>query len=143
MVSRQHKKASMYRNPRLLRNSHAESRCSAVLDFLKYLKHTRKKLEGLVNQDIAEVKVESMEETFVVSVSCEGSCTGLLVFILEALQAVGLEVLHARVSCSDNFHLEAIGTFENEEQAANAEVQGVKEAVMQAIHEWRGSNEKE
>jgi hypothetical protein len=34
----------------------------------------------------------------------------LLVFILEAFEELGLEVLQARVSTSDSFHLEAIAT---------------------------------
>lgn len=33
----------------------------------------------------------------------------MLVFLLEAFEELGLDVLQARVSCSDNFHLEAMG----------------------------------
>lgn len=34
---------------------------------------------------------------------------GMLVSILEAFEDLGLDVLDARVSCEDNFHLEAMG----------------------------------
>lgn len=37
------------------------------------------------------------------------SCPGLLVSILEALEELGLDVLEARVSCTDGFRLQAVG----------------------------------
>ena len=39
----------------------------------------------------------------------EKSCPGLLVSILEAFEELGLTVLEARVSCTDNLLLQAVG----------------------------------
>lgn len=58
---------------------------------------------------ILQVKVEPKEEGFVIEVMSEKRCQGLLVFILEAIEELGLELLDARVSCVDNFCLEAVG----------------------------------
>lgn len=58
---------------------------------------------------ILQLKVVAQEEGFVIKVLSERSCQGLLVFILEAFEELGLEVLQARVSCVDNFCLEAVG----------------------------------
>lgn len=58
---------------------------------------------------ILQIKVEPKEEGFVIEVMSEKRCQGLLVFILEAIEELGLEVLEARVSCVDNFSLEAVG----------------------------------
>lgn len=43
------------------------------------------------------------------NVYSESSCPGLLVAILEAFEDLGLNVLEARVSCADSFHLQAVG----------------------------------
>ena len=56
-----------------------------------------------------QVRVEAKEKGFLINVLTESSCPGLLVFILEAFEELGLDVLQARVSCSSSFHLEAIG----------------------------------
>lgn len=56
-----------------------------------------------------QVRVEAKEKGFLINVLTESSCPGLLVFILEAFEELGLEVLQARVSCSSSFHLEAVG----------------------------------
>lgn len=55
------------------------------------------------------VRVEAQEKGFLIEVLAERSCCGLLVHILEAFEVLGLDVRQARVSCSDSFHLEAIG----------------------------------
>lgn len=57
---------------------------------------------------LQQVKVESLEKGFLINVFSEKNCPGLLVSILEAFEELGLEVLDARVSCSDNFRLEAV-----------------------------------
>lgn len=44
-----------------------------------------------------------------IKVLSQRSCQGLLVFILEAFEELGLDVVQARVSCEDNFCLEAVG----------------------------------
>lgn len=56
---------------------------------------------------VLQLKVEAEEEGLVIKVKSERSCQGLLVFILEAFEELGLDVLQARVSCADNFSLEA------------------------------------
>lgn len=53
--------------------------------------------------------METLEEGFQINVYSRKSCPGLLVFILEALEEIGLNLLDARVSCEDSFKLQAIG----------------------------------
>ena len=55
-----------------------------------------------------KVTVETLEKGFLINVFSERSCPGLLVSILEATEELGLELLDARVSCSDCFHLQAV-----------------------------------
>ena len=52
--------------------------------------------------------METLEKGFQINVFSEKNCPGLLVSILEAFEELGLEVLDAKVSCSDNFRLEAV-----------------------------------
>lgn len=52
--------------------------------------------------------METLEKGFLINVISEKNCPGLLVSILEAFEELGLEVLDARVSCSDNFRLQAV-----------------------------------
>lgn len=56
-----------------------------------------------------QVTVETLEKGFVINVVSQNSCPGLLVSILEAFEELGLNVLEARVSCSDSFRLQAVG----------------------------------
>ncbi|CAL5424677.1 unnamed protein product [Camellia sinensis] len=160
MVSKEQKKAAVYRKLQLLRsitNPHAQRKTSTMIDVLKYIKDLKQKMER-VNQEIAEaqnstaqnsfpmqVHVEDQEKGFLVSVVSERSCNGLLVFILEAFESMGLDVLQARVSCSTDFHLEAIGGYVLNEGQADQEIdaQGVKQSVLQAVHKWRESSEQE
>jgi UTP:GlnB (protein PII) uridylyltransferase len=58
---------------------------------------------------LQRLRVEAQEKGFLIEVVAERSCCGLLVYILEAFEELGLDVRQARVSCSDSFHLEAIG----------------------------------
>lgn len=58
---------------------------------------------------LQQVKVETLERGFLINVFWERNCPGLLVSILETFEELGLNVLDARVSCSDSFHLEAVG----------------------------------
>ena len=53
--------------------------------------------------------METLERGFLINVFSERNCPGLLVSILETFEELGLNVLDARVSCSDSFHLEAVG----------------------------------
>ncbi|CAA3006728.1 transcription factor SCREAM2-like isoform X1 [Olea europaea subsp. europaea] len=93
---------------------------SIVVDASRYIEELKERVERL-DQDVvtlqnsneensltAQVKVESLEKGFLINVFSEKNCPGLLVSILEAFEELGLEVLDARVSCSDNFRLEAV-----------------------------------
>lgn len=56
-----------------------------------------------------QVTVETLERGFLINVLSDKNSPGLLVSILEAFEELGLDVLDARVSCSDTFQLEAVG----------------------------------
>ncbi|KAK9282597.1 hypothetical protein L1049_010814 [Liquidambar formosana] len=124
MVSREHKRAALHEKLQLLRsvtNSHALNKTSIIVDASKYIEELKHKVERL-NQDIAtaqnssdqnplpvEVKVEALEKGFLINVFSAKSCPGLLVSILEAFEDLGLNVMEARISCTDSFQLEAVG----------------------------------
>ncbi|XP_057808278.1 transcription factor SCREAM2-like isoform X3 [Salvia miltiorrhiza] len=122
MSSRNKKKAALYQKLEQLRSaSHSTSvnKASIVVDASRYIEELKERVETL-NQDVATlqnssrqdslpaVKVETLEKGFLINVLSEKNCPGLLVSILEAFEELGLDVLDARVSCSDNFRLEAI-----------------------------------
>ena len=56
-----------------------------------------------------QVSVEALGHGFLVNVSSDKSCPGLLVAVLEAFEELGLTVLQATASCADTFRLEAVG----------------------------------
>ncbi|KAF5446610.1 hypothetical protein F2P56_032223 [Juglans regia] len=153
MVSRKHKRAAMYKKLQLLRsitNSHA-SKTSIILDASKYIEDLKRKIDEMNRNIVVEtvqaslplLKVEAQEKGFVIEVFAERSCCGLLVFILEAFEELGLDVRQARVSCSDRFHLEAIGARDNQgDQEDQIDAQVVKEAVLQAIQCWSETSEQ-
>ncbi|KAH7548262.1 hypothetical protein JRO89_XS14G0090800 [Xanthoceras sorbifolium] len=86
-----------------------------------------------------QVTVETLEKGFLINVFSKKSCPGLLVSILEAFEDLGLNVLEARVSCTDTFSLQAVGG-ENEEQSSESmDAQVVKQAILQAIRNWSES----
>lgn len=58
---------------------------------------------------LQQIEVETLEKGFLVNVYSERSCPGLLVAILEVIEDLGLNVLEARVSCTDTFRLQAFG----------------------------------
>ncbi|KAL0450937.1 UNVERIFIED_CONTAM: hypothetical protein Slati_1650100 [Sesamum latifolium] len=150
MGSKDGNKASLYQKLQHLRsatNSTAVNRASIVVDASRYIQELKERVEKL-NQDIAtlqtstqqnslpaQVKVETLEKGFLINVFSERNCPGLLVSILEAFEDLGLEVLDARVSCSDAFRLEAVSD-QNEGQSDSIDAQVVKQAVLQAIRIW-------
>ncbi|KAA8534001.1 hypothetical protein F0562_031518 [Nyssa sinensis] len=152
MVSRdQQTRAALHEKLQLLRsitNSHAQSETSIIVDASKYIEELKHKVERL-NQDIdsaqnswpAQVTVETLKKGFLVSVSSERSCPGLLVSILEAFEELGLTVLEARVSCVDSFQLEAVG--EDEENGEIIDARVLKQAVFLAIKNWSESSEQD
>ncbi|GMJ09401.1 hypothetical protein like AT2G40435 [Hibiscus trionum] len=153
MVSREHKRAGLHEKLQLLRsitNSHAMNNASIIVDASKYIQELKHKVERL-NQDVAaaqtsnnrnplpmQVTVETLEKGYLINVFSDKSCPGLLVSVLEAFQELGLNVLEARVSCTDSFRLQAVG---GESECVDAQV--VKQAVLQAIKNWSGSSEQQ
>ncbi|XP_058767995.1 uncharacterized protein LOC131641713 isoform X1 [Vicia villosa] len=154
MVSKAHKRTAMYRrNLQLLRSitySTSQEKTSLILEATEYIRDLKQKLEELnllavataqkfVDYDpMPKVKVEAKEEGFVIKVHSERSCKGLLVFILEAFEELGLEVLQARVSCVDYFRLEAVGNKQEigeDTRLLNARL--IEQEVSQAIRNWR------
>ncbi|KAJ4830602.1 hypothetical protein Tsubulata_040122 [Turnera subulata] len=157
MVSRESKRTTaLHEKLQLLRsitNSQALNNASIIVDASNYIQELKEKVER-VNQDIAaaqtsghpsakpmQVTVDALEKGFLIGVLSDRSCPGLLVSILEALEELGLNVLEARVSCTDTFRLQAVGG-ENEEQES-LDAQMVEQAVLQAIRNWSESKKRE
>ncbi|CAN1172844.1 hypothetical protein LINPERHAP2_LOCUS30325 [Linum perenne] len=83
-----------------------------------------------------QVSVETVEKGFVINVISEKKCEGgLLVSVLEAFEEIGLNVVEARVSCTDTFRLHAVAE-EREQRRSNIDAQMVKRAVLEAIDGW-------
>ncbi|KAK3020891.1 hypothetical protein RJ639_047203, partial [Escallonia herrerae] len=94
---------------------------SIVVDASKYIGELKEKVERLHrdvgtsqassdhNSSPMQVTVETLEKGFLINAFSEKNYPGLLVSILQAFEELGLDVRDARVSCSDNFHLEAVG----------------------------------
>ncbi|KAK3170407.1 hypothetical protein Dsin_000112 [Dipteronia sinensis] len=160
MVSREQKKlaAVMYMMKlqvllRSIANSYALSKTSVASKYIQELKQKIEKtnIQNMVVADQVptdqqtpsplQIRVEAGEKSILIKVfnasSC--SCRGLLVFILEAFEEVGLDVLHARVSCSNGFLLEAAGVLKKEAEKVDA--QKVEAAVLQAIQSWSEINQ--
>ncbi|XP_028782294.1 uncharacterized protein LOC114738408 isoform X2 [Neltuma alba] len=135
MVSKEHshKRAVLHEKLQLLRSitdSHALNRTAIIMDASKYIAELKQK-----------VTVETLGKGFLVDVFAARSCPGLLVSILEAFEGMGLNVLEARVSCTDTFRFQAVGG--EEEEGLNMDEEAVKQAVGQAIEKWRGSSSDE
>ncbi|KAF8007692.1 hypothetical protein BT93_K1631 [Corymbia citriodora subsp. variegata] len=149
MSSRERKRAALYQKLQQLRaatNSTAVNKTSIIVDATKYISKLKEKVEQL-NQEAGtsspnrlpmEVTVDTLNRGFRINVYSERNCPGLLVSILEAFEELGLNVLDARVSCSDNFHLEAVG---GEDHGDGMDAQVVKQAVLEAIKSWSERNE--
>ncbi|KAK6234549.1 hypothetical protein QQP08_027640 [Theobroma cacao] len=152
MVSRERKRAASYKKLQMLRsitNSHAQGKTSIILDATKYIEELKDRVER-IKQDIAmaqnstcqnsfpvQLWVEAQDKGFLIKVFSERSCRGLLVFILEAFQELGLDVLQARVSCSECFLLEAVGVKDDEGSSeCLLDAPEVKRAVSHAIQNW-------
>ncbi|KAG5550728.1 hypothetical protein RHGRI_015620 [Rhododendron griersonianum] len=153
MSSRERKKEALYKKLKQLRSvthSTAVNKTSIIVDASKYIEELKEKVEQL-NQAIAPspsssdqnslpmVSVETLEKGFLINVFSQKDCPGLLVTILEAFEELGLDVLDASVSCSDNFRLEAVGG-ENQGQEDSIDAQVVKQGVLEAIKKWSENN---
>ncbi|XP_047307079.1 transcription factor SCREAM2-like [Impatiens glandulifera] len=150
---REQKRTSLYGKIQHLRSvTHSTSvnKTSIIVDASKYIEELKDKVERLEESSShgheyslpIEVSVETLKRGFLINVYSDRNCPGLLVSVLEAFDELGLDVLDAKVSCSDNFHLEVVGG-ENEEQKFGVDAQGVKQAVLEAIKKWSESNNDE
>ncbi|RWV89848.1 hypothetical protein BHE74_00042588 [Ensete ventricosum] len=117
MTSKEQKKGVLHERLQLLRsvtNSSAPSKASIIVDALKYIEELKQNIEAC-KRDLEEesclpmVTVETLEKGFLINIFCDKNCPGLLVSVLEALEALGLEVLDASISCADSFRLAAVG----------------------------------
>ncbi|XP_052735256.1 uncharacterized protein LOC108342608 isoform X2 [Vigna angularis] len=138
MVSRIHKRTAMYRNLQLLRSirySHSPPKASVLLDVSNCIQGLKQKLQELNELTVATAR-QIAEYDPMPKVLSQRSCQGLLVFILEAFEELGLDVVQARVSCADSFSLEALGNKNNEDSRA-LDAQLVEEVVSKAIQNWR------
>ncbi|KAJ4837855.1 hypothetical protein Tsubulata_019735 [Turnera subulata] len=123
------------------------SNTAVVLDASNYIRDLKQKVERL-NQEMTRddedstgdnplptIRVEEQENGFLIKVYAERNCRGLLVFILEAFEELGLQVLQARVSSTNTFLLEAVAIRENKEEEL-VDAQEVEQVVMQSIQSW-------
>ncbi|PQQ03426.1 uncharacterized protein Pyn_33886 [Prunus yedoensis var. nudiflora] len=79
-----------------------------------------------------EVKVEKIEEGFLVRVKCENA-GDTLVSVLEAFEEMGLTVLQARISSNNYFSMEAIAVAENQNQDQDQlDVRDITQAITRA-----------
>ncbi|KAK8534093.1 hypothetical protein V6N13_028224 [Hibiscus sabdariffa] len=156
MVSREDKRAALHEKLQLLRsitNSHAVNKTTIIVDASKYIAELKQKVERL-NRDISAaqssnhqnllpmVTVETLDKGFLINVFSDNSCPGLLVSLLEAFEELGLNILEARVSCTNSFRLQAVGG-EDDEQNESIDAQVVKRAVLQAIKNWSENGDQQ
>ncbi|KAF3558698.1 hypothetical protein F2Q69_00017748 [Brassica cretica] len=155
MVSREQNRGSLQEKFQLLRsatNSHAQSETSIIMDASKYIQNLKKKVERFKEDTAAEqssseptdpttpmVKVETLEKGFMIKVFSGENQPGMLVSVLEAFEDMGLDVLEARVSCTDSFSLHAMGVKQNEDEE-RMDAGAVKQAVTDAITSWGKTN---
>ncbi|GAV62467.1 hypothetical protein CFOL_v3_05990 [Cephalotus follicularis] len=149
MVSREHKRSALNEKLQILRSithSHALNKTSIIVDATKFIKEQKQKVVKLnqenTNQVPLQVTVETLEKGFLINVFLEKSCPGLLVAILESFEELGLNVLQARVSCTDGFRLQAV-TGKNGESGESIDAQVVKRTVLQAFKKWSETIELE
>ncbi|XP_021813205.1 uncharacterized protein LOC110756121 [Prunus avium] len=90
-------------------------------EYLNLIKHS---------QVPKEVKVEKIDEGFLVRVKCE-NVGDTLVSVLEAFEEMGLTVLQARISSNNYFSMEAIAVAENQNQD-QLDVRDITQAITRA-----------
>ncbi|VFQ80467.1 unnamed protein product [Cuscuta campestris] len=148
---------------RSVTNSQAMSETSIIRDASKYIEELKHKVEtanqhlllassaSIVSTDNINYDINHhhnnnnpssssppLEKGFLVKVYSERSCPGLLVALLEAFEELGLNVLEARVSSTDHFHLQALGGGENEDgdEDGRMNTEMVIEAISRVIKDW-------
>ncbi|KAL8259219.1 hypothetical protein R6Q59_027172 [Mikania micrantha] len=153
MGSKDERRAALYQKIKELGSvsqSRAVHKTSIVVEATKYIEQLKKKVEKL-QEDVSsssqalslpvKATVETLDKGFQINVFSEEDCPGLLVSILEAFEELGLDVRDANVSCSNKFHLQAIG--ENEGHVDDIDAQVVKRAVLKAIKNWSDGKDEE
>ncbi|KAG2325651.1 hypothetical protein Bca4012_040149 [Brassica carinata] len=148
MVSRNKSDSSMREKFQMLRsitNSHAESETSIIADASKYIKKLKKKVEEINNVATSEqyfcdptdpmVTVETLENGFLINITSRKNDGGMLVCLLEAFEDLGLDVVEARVSCTNSFSMHAVGS-SNYDDGESMDAEAVKQAVEVAVTTW-------
>lgn len=152
--SKEQKKGAFYEKLQKLRSAASSTgmnTASILVDASKYIEELKERVDQLNQQvatsqvsddkddDLPAVKVETLEKGFLVSVFSERNHPGLLVSVLEVFEDLGLEVLDARISCSDMFRLEAVSE-KGEVDSTDAKM--IKNAVVQAIRIWSNGTQQ-
>ncbi|KAK2975164.1 hypothetical protein RJ640_017377 [Escallonia rubra] len=142
MASRRKRGMTLRRKVDVLRkptNSKSAKETSVVMDAFLYICKLKLKIEAIRKEylhllnNTQEVKVEKLGKGFQVRVACKKG-QDLLVSILEAFEGMGLDVLHAKVSCNYFFGMVAI-VEAHQDQAID--VREVTQAVVKAIQKQR------
>ncbi|XP_062160372.1 uncharacterized protein LOC133867635 [Alnus glutinosa] len=100
---------------------------------LMAIKREYLKLMNQMKMPNKNVEVKKVGQGFLVRVNCEKG-TDRLVTILEAFDKMGLNVLQARVSCSNVFALEAIAAAQDQA----LDVKEVTKALLRTIEKKEG-----
>ncbi|CAH8376471.1 unnamed protein product [Eruca vesicaria subsp. sativa] len=153
MVSREQNNGSLQEKFQLLRsvtNSRADNETLIIMDASNYIQKLKKKVKRFkdtaAEQASSEptdpttpmVKVQTLEKGFMINVFSGKNQPGMLVSVLAAFEDMGLDVLEARVSCTDSFSLHAMGVKSEDEERMDAEA--VKQVVTEAITSWGKTN---
>ncbi|CAH2063985.1 unnamed protein product, partial [Thlaspi arvense] len=124
-----------------------ESETSIIVDASKYIKKLKQKVEKINNETTSEqyyptdpmVTAETLEKGFMIKVMSGKNEAGILVCVLEAFETLGLEVVEARVSCTDSFSLHAIGSSDDDD-GVSMDAETVRQAVAEAVRTWSNSH---
>ncbi|KAK9150607.1 hypothetical protein Syun_008916 [Stephania yunnanensis] len=114
---------------------------SIIMDAFNYIKQLKLMIEAMKKQYAnltskvpKEVKVEKIENGFLVRVTSEKG-RDMLVSVLEVFEEMGLNVVQARVSCTHSFCMEAII---ETDQVVTLEVREVTQAISKALEKKIG-----
>ncbi|CAM8961884.1 unnamed protein product [Rhodiola kirilowii] len=153
----QQKRAALHEKLQQLRsatNSTATGSTAIIDDASKYIEELMEKVE-MLNLEIQSdnstassssinrpnpsslVAVEKVEKGFKINVYSQRNFHGLLISILDAFDDLGLDVLDATISCSESFHLEALGGKNIKDQVRdNISEEVIKRALLHAMKTW-------
>uniref|UniRef100_A0A7N0T707 ACT domain-containing protein n=1 Tax=Kalanchoe fedtschenkoi TaxID=63787 RepID=A0A7N0T707_KALFE len=150
------KRAALHEKLQQLRsatNSTATDSAAIIDDASKYIEELIEKVEKL-NLEISNtsggstassssnpdmftmVAVETVEKGFKINVYSVKNHHGLLISILDAFDELGLDVLDATISCSESFHLEALGGKNEIKACENINEEVIRRALLHAMQTW-------